>query len=109
MKISRLSWIPLGWLMMGSAGWAQDHPSVNGLFSDHMGRASLPMTVSIDGKPVLSLEASQISDKWNTYTTPPFAVAAGAHTLAFTLGEGDSMGLIYHVVIARVPNKQTLK
>jgi hypothetical protein len=109
MKISRLFCITLGWMMAGSAGWAQDHPSVNGLFSDHMGRASPPVTVSIDGKPVLSLETSQISDKWNTYTIPPFVVAAGLHTLAFTLGEGDSMGLIDHVVIARVPNKQTLK
>jgi len=95
--------------MAGSAGWAQDHPSVNGLFSDHMGRASLPMTVSIDGKPVLSLDASQISDKWNTYTIPPCVVAAGLHTLAFTLGEGDSMGLIYHVVIGEVTMMQTLK
>ena len=68
-----------------------------------------PVTVSIDGKPVLALQASQISDKWHTYTAPAFAVAAGAHTLAFTLGEGESMGLIDHVVIGKVTNKQTLK
>jgi hypothetical protein len=35
MNISRLFCIPLGWMMMGSAGWAKDHPSVRGVFSDH--------------------------------------------------------------------------
>jgi len=71
------------------------------------GKAATPVTVSIDGKPVLSLQASQISDKWNTYTTPDFSVAAGPHTLAFTLGEGESMGLIDNVMIGRVTQKQT--
>jgi len=35
MKMIRLICITLG-LMMGSSGWAQDNPSVSGLFSDHM-------------------------------------------------------------------------
>ncbi|MCF7730156.1 MAG: polysaccharide deacetylase family protein [Akkermansiaceae bacterium] len=73
------------------------------------GTDATPVTVSIDGKPVLSLQASQINDKWNTYTAPAFAVAAGAHALAFTLGEGESMDLIDNVVIGRVTQKQTLK
>jgi len=29
MKISWLFCIPLGWMMMGSAGWAQDNPAVS--------------------------------------------------------------------------------
>ena len=76
---------------------------------NNYGTSATPVTVSIDDKPVLALQASQISDKWHTYTAPAFAVTAGSHTLAFTLGEGESMGLIDNVVIARVTKRQPLK
>lgn len=76
---------------------------------NNYGTSATPVTVSIDGKPVLALQASQISDKWHAYTTPAFAVTSGSHTLAFTLGEGESMGLIDNVEIARVTKRQPLK
>ena len=57
------------------------------------------MTVSVDCNPVYTVDASQISDAWGIYTSPVFTVAAGAHTLAFTLGEGDGMDMIDNVVI----------
>jgi hypothetical protein len=55
--------------------------------------------VSIDGAPVLTLEASQITEKWGSYTSPTFAVTSGAHTLAFTIGAGEGMDLIDNVTI----------
>jgi peptidoglycan/xylan/chitin deacetylase (PgdA/CDA1 family) len=64
-----------------------------------------PMTVSIDGTPVLSLQASQITDTWNTYTSPAFSVASGAHTLAFTLDAEGGMDMIDNVVIGGEPKK----
>jgi len=72
---------------------------------NNYGTVATPLTVSIDGKPVLALRASQISDKWNTYTTPAFTLASGTHTLAFVLGEGESMGLIDNVRISRATGK----
>jgi alpha-L-fucosidase len=57
------------------------------------------LTVSIDGAPVLTLEASQITEKWGSYTSPTFAVTSGAHTLAFTIGAGEGMDLIDNVTI----------
>jgi sialate O-acetylesterase len=52
MKISRLFYIPLGWMMMSSVGWAQDNPSVNGLFSDHMVlQRDMPVPVWGTAKP----------------------------------------------------------
>ena len=60
---------------------------------------STPLTVSIDGAPVYTVDASRITDAWGSYTSPIFAVTSGAHTLAFTLGAGDGMDLIDNVVI----------
>ncbi len=62
-------------------------------------KGTAPLTVSVDGMPVYTVDASQISDAWGSYTSPVFTVAAGAHTLAFTLGEGDGMDMIDNVVI----------
>jgi len=58
-----------------------------------------PLTVTMDGKPLLTLDASQLSEAWGSYTSPVFAVTAGAHTLAFTIAEGDSMDLIDNVEV----------
>jgi len=44
--------IPLGWMMMGSSGWAQDNPAVNGLFSDHtVLQRGMPVPVWGTAKP----------------------------------------------------------
>ncbi|MCX6872540.1 MAG: hypothetical protein NTW21_01850 [Verrucomicrobia bacterium] len=52
MKISRSFCIPLGWMMKGSAGWAQDNPSLSGLFSDHMVlQRDIPVLVWGTAKP----------------------------------------------------------
>ena len=52
MNISRLFCIPLGWMMMGSAGWAQDNPSLSALFSDHMVlQRDMPVPVWGTAKP----------------------------------------------------------
>jgi hypothetical protein len=59
-----------------------------------------PLTVTVDGVPVLILEASQITEAWGSYKSPAFMVTSGAHTLAFTLGAGDdTMDLIDNVTI----------
>jgi len=45
-------WIVMGWMMMGSAGWAQDNPSVSGLFSDHaVLQRDMPVPVWGTAKP----------------------------------------------------------
>jgi len=61
--------------------------------------AASPLTVTMDGKPVLTLDASQLSGAWGSYTSPAFAVTAGAHTLAFTVGAGEGMDLIDNVEV----------
>ena len=61
-----------------------------------------PLTVSVDGVPVLTVEPARISEVWGTYTSPPFTVTAGPHTLAFVLGVGDGMDLIDNVVLTYV-------
>ena len=61
--------------------------------------AAIPLTVTIDGKAVFTLEAAKLSDAWGSFTTPVFPLTAGAHTLAFTAGAGDSMDLIDNVAI----------
>jgi len=44
--------IPLGLMMMGSSGWAQDSPSVSGLFSDHVVlQRDMPVPVWGTAKP----------------------------------------------------------
>ena len=61
---------------------------------------STPLSVTMDGVPVLTLNSSQITEAWASYTSPPFMVTSGNHTLAFTLGDGDGMDLIDNVVVA---------
>ena len=58
-----------------------------------------PLAVTMDGKPLLTLDASQLSEAWGSYTSPVFAVTSGAHTLAFTIGEGEGMDLIDNVEV----------
>jgi hypothetical protein len=48
---------------------------------------------------VFIVEASKISEAWGSYTSPAFAVTAGAHTLAFTVGAGEGMDLIDNVEV----------
>ena len=55
----------------------------------------------LDGVTVFTLPASRITESWSHCTSPPLAVAAGAHTFAFILGEGG-MDLLDNVVIKRV-------
>jgi len=62
-------------------------------------KTAAPLKVTLDGAPVLTVESSQIAEKWAHYTSPALPVAAGAHTLAFTLGDGDGMDLIDNVAL----------
>jgi hypothetical protein len=62
-------------------------------------KTAAPLRVTLDGVPVLTLESSQITENWAGYTSPVVPVAAGAHTLAITLGEGDGMDLIDNVEV----------
>jgi len=64
-------------------------------------KTAAPIKVTLDGTLVLTLEPSQISEKWAHYTSPAFPVTAGSHTLAITLGEGDGMDLIDNVTLQR--------
>jgi alpha-L-fucosidase len=64
--------------------------------------AAVPLTVSLDGKPVFTLEASKLGEAWGSYVSPVFPVAAGTHTLAFTIGAGEGMDLIDNVAIHHV-------
>jgi len=61
---------------------------------------AVPLIVSIDAAPVFTVEASQLTEAWGSFTSPVFTVTSGAHTLAFTIAEGDdTMDLIDNVVI----------
>ena len=62
-------------------------------------KTAAPLRVTLDGKPVLSLDSSQITEKWASYTSPVVPVTAGTHTLGVILGEGDGMDIIDNVVI----------
>jgi hypothetical protein len=62
-------------------------------------KTAAPFRVTLDGAPVLILESSQITERWARYTSPVFPVTAGAHTLGFTLGEGDGMDILDNVAI----------
>lgn len=62
-------------------------------------KTAAPLKVTLDGAPVLTVESSQITEKWAPHTSPAVPVAAGTHTLAFTLGDGDGMDLIDNVVL----------
>lgn len=62
-------------------------------------KTAAPLIVSLDGAPVLTLEASQITEKWACFTSPEFPVSAGPHVLGLALGEGEGMDLIDNVVL----------
>ena len=62
-------------------------------------KTAVPLTVTIDGVTVLKLDLSQITEAWGSYTSPIFTATSGAHTLAFTIGEGEGMDLIDNVTI----------
>jgi hypothetical protein len=62
-------------------------------------KTAAPLRVTIDNVPVFALEPSQITEKWASYTSPVFQVAAGIHTIALTLGDGDGMDMIDNVAI----------
>ena len=60
----------------------------------------MPMNVRVDGNPVLSLTADQISTAaWTGFETAPFTVDAGSHTIAFVNGTlaGDHATVIDNV------------
>jgi len=59
----------------------------------------VPLTVTIDDKPVMTVEVSRLSEKWDSYTSPVFTVTSGAHTLAFIIGAGEGMDLVDNVVV----------
>lgn len=58
-----------------------------------------PLRVTLDDVPLLTLESSRISETWSSYTAPAFAVAAGTHILAVTLGDGDGMDLVDNIAL----------
>jgi hypothetical protein len=58
-----------------------------------------PLRVTLDDIPVLTLESSRISETWSSYTAPAFAVAAGTHIIAVTLGDGDGMDLVDNIAL----------
>lgn len=62
-------------------------------------KTAAPLIVSLDGAPVLTLAASQITEKWGSFTSPVVPVSAGSHVLALALGDGDGMDLIDNVVL----------
>ena len=64
-------------------------------------KTAAPIKVTVDATSVLTLEPSQITEKWAHYTSPAFPVTAGSHTLSITLGEGEGMDLIDNVVLRR--------
>ena len=66
-------------------------------------KSAAPLKVTIDEVPVLTLASDQISEQWAGFTSPVFAIAAGPHTLAITLGAGEGMDLIDNVAIRRLP------
>jgi len=62
-------------------------------------KTAVPLTVTVDGAPVMTLESSQIGETWGSYTSTVFAVTSGAHTLGFANGEGDGMNMIDNVQV----------
>ena len=62
-------------------------------------KTAAPLQLTLDGAPVLTVESSQIAEKWAHYASPAVPVAAGTHTLAITLGDGDGMDLIDNVAL----------
>jgi hypothetical protein len=61
------------------------------------GFGSMPTNVRVDGADVLSLTAAQISTSaWTSFTSNPFTVSAGVHTIAFVNGtlSGDHATVI---------------
>lgn len=62
-------------------------------------KTAAPLKVTLDGVTVFALEPAQITEKWASYTSPAFPVAAGSHTLAITLGEGEGMDIIDNVAL----------
>jgi len=63
------------------------------------GGTAVALVVTIDEAPVLTVDGGKIGDVWSRCSSEPFAVVAGAHTLAFTNGEGEGMNLIDNVQI----------
>ena len=63
-------------------------------------KTAAPIKVTLDEITVMTLESSSITESWSSYKSPAFPVAAGVHTLALTLGEGDGMDLIDNVALS---------
>ena len=53
-------------------------------------KTAVPLVVSVDGAPVLALEAEKITNAWVPLTSPAFKVTSGSHTLAFTAGDSGN-------------------
>ncbi|MCE9612334.1 MAG: polysaccharide deacetylase family protein [Chthoniobacter sp.] len=62
-------------------------------------KTAAPLQVAIDDQVVFRLESSQITEKWASYTTPVIPIAAGTHTLSFTLGEGEGMDMLDNIAL----------
>jgi len=62
----------------------------------------VPLTVTMDGAPVMTVETSRLTEAWGSYTSAVFTATSGAHTLAFTIGQGEGMDLVDNVAIHRV-------
>jgi len=54
---------------------------------------------SVVGQALITVEPSKLSEAWGSFTSAVFTVTSGAHTLAFTIGEGEGMDLIDNVMI----------
>lgn len=60
--------------------------------------------ISIDGQRIHSITPSDFKPEWRRFATPEIVLAAGRHTLDFTLdGTGDIQVLLDNVGIQRVP------
>lgn len=62
-------------------------------------KSAAPLLVTLDGSIVFSLQSTQITEKWASYTSPGFHVTAGLHSFGVVLGEGDGMDIIDNVRI----------
>lgn len=62
-------------------------------------KTAAALLVTLDGSNVFTIAVPQITEKWASYTSPPFPVSAGPHTFAITLGEGGGMDMIDNVRI----------
>ena len=60
---------------------------------------STPLSVTMDGATVFTLEATKITAAWAGCISPVFPVTACVHTLAFILGEGEGMDMIDNVAL----------